>query len=310
MKFAAGWKPWRKILFAACCIIIVTGIAIIFFIPLPGGYSGTCGPDDLSMTSISTIPPAFATSFLQEFGQSEPGPGPDLPPMVQYPLRRQIIDSLMARAPVTVPENSILGLYEFPDSRLLLLVTDTGLVEILETGDRIRMYHLEPEPVGARRTGYDQPGPPLRGTYNFSTMNNVTIQRVRLVLPDPGNKTAPMYIVKKTRTETFLETDGTEAFSISTTGTFYVLYGMRVERVVASHALSFDPSWKLCRQETRIAGEGGNTGELIHTAMLARSSERMQQSHQITTGAFIQIFEGSGGSTSWWRSRDNTGCGC
>jgi len=303
-------KKWNFTLVAVCCVIIIAGIAIIFISPWSGFSFGTCVTDTIPMTSTSSIQPAFATSFLQEFGESEPDPGPNLPPILHYPLRKGIIDSLMGRAQVTGTEDAIIGLYEFPDSRLLLINQDTSVAEILETGEGIRTYTLVPEPVGTQYTGANNTGPAQHGAYNSSTEHNVTIQRIHLVLPQKGNETAPVYIVKKTRTEKFLYPDGSEFFSVSTTGTFFVLYGQRVERVVTSVVVTLDPQWTLCSQQTGISGEGSTMGELRHTVKLARSSERMLHAHLITTGAHIQVHEASGGSTSQWKSRDSTGCRC
>jgi len=303
-------KKWNYTLVAVCCVIIVAGIAIIFISPWSGFSFGTCVTDTIPMTSTSSIQPAFATSFLQEFGEREPDPGPDLPPILHYPLRTGIIDSLMGRALVNGTEDAIIGLYEFPDSRLLLINQDTSVAEVLEMSEGIRTYTLVPEPVGSRHTGANKTGPAQHGAYNSSTEYDVTIQRIHLVLPEPGHVTAPVYIVKKTRTDKYLYPDGAEFFSISTTGTFYVLYGQRVERVVAGSAITLDPGWTLCSQQTGISGEGGTMGELRHTVKLARSSERMLQEYLITTGAHIQVYEGAGSSTSQWKSRDSTGCSC
>jgi hypothetical protein len=86
----------------------------MYFIPAGvwNGFSpGTCGPDTIPMTFTSTISPAFSMSFLQEFGENEPAPGPVLPRIVDYPLRQGIIDSLMGRARITGTEASVIGLF-------------------------------------------------------------------------------------------------------------------------------------------------------------------------------------------------------
>ena len=328
-------KKWQRILVAACVIIIFLGLGFLFwtvwngcatgicgsghsvanlyFIPagIWNGFSpGTCGPDTIPMTYTSTIKPAFATSFLREFGESEPGPAPVLPPILQYPLRKEVIDSLMARAQVNSTEDSIIGLYEFPDSRLLLINQDIHLTEILETGEGIRTYTLVPEPVGNWRTGSNEAGPALKNAYTSSTEHVVTIQRIHLMLPPAGNETALLYIVNKTIIERVFSPDHGSLASITTRGTFYVRYGQRVERVISGSAVTVESPWTLCSQKIGISGEDSMTGELKQTVKLAWSSERMLRAYLVTSGAHIQVHDASGSSSSQWRSNDSTGCSC
>jgi len=316
-------KKWHTLLMAAICIIIVLGLGFLFwnpahsvvnryFIPagLLSGFSfGTCSNEDIQMTYTGPATPSYADSFLYQFGESEPVRGPAMPPLTDYPRRRDIVDPLMARAQVNGTEKSIIGLYEFPDSRLLLINNDTALTEVLETRDGIRIVPLIPRLVGSRHTGPNETGYDQQGKYNSSTKNDVTVHRIDLVLPVPGNTTAPLYIVNKTRADTVLSPDGAEVFTVSTTGTFYVLYGQRVDRVLYESAISHDPGWKVCSQKIGMS-MNGMTGELRHTVKFARASERILHAHLIITGPSIQVYEGSGGSMSEWNSRDSTGCSC
>lgn len=288
------------------------GVANMFFIPAgiwTGFSSGTCANDDILMTYTSTSTPSYADSFLYLFGEREPAKGPDLPPLTDYPLRREVADPLIARAHVNATEKTIIGLYEFPDSLLLLINDDTILTEVLGTGDGVRMYPLKSRMVGSRHTVSNETGYHHHPVYNSSTQDDVTIHRIDLVLPGPGNATVPLYIVKKTRADTVFYPDGAEIFTVSTTGTFYVLYGQRVDRVLYESAISHDPGWQVCSQKIGMSNNG-QTGELRHTVRFARSSQRILQAHLIITGPSIQVYEGSGGSMSEWNSRDSTGCNC
>lgn len=316
-------KKQNWILIAVAGIIIIVGLGALFLNPahmvanmyfIPAGTwtgipAGTSGPDIFPVNITSAITPAFATSFLYESGVREPGPAPDLPHILDYPLRREAIDGLMARANVTGTEDSIIGLYEFPGSRLLLIDQGTSVIEILETGKEIHIRTLVPEPVGSRRMGPNATGHALqKGVHNFTSDYDISIQRIHLVLPSPENGTAPLYIVKKTQSAIYLDPDGTAFATLSTTGTFYVLYGQRVERVVASPAYSLDPSWTLCSQQTTITNDDGTMGRLNHTVRLAHGSERMIQSHLIATGPYLQVHDGTSAGSSWWLSRESTGC--
>ncbi|MCK9631871.1 MAG: hypothetical protein M0R30_09525 [Methanoregula sp.] len=318
-----GNKKQNWILIAAVCIIIITGLGALFWIPghmvanmyfIPAGIwsgipVGTFSPDIIPMTVTSMITPAFATSFLYEFGAGEPGPAPELPRMVDYLPRKEVIDGLMIRANVNGTEDSIIGMYELTGSRLLLIDRGTSVTEILDTGEEIHTFTLVPEQVGSRRMGPNATGHALqKGVYNFTSDYDITIKRVHLVLPSPANGTAPMYIVTKTQTAIYLSPEGTAFATFLTTGKFYVLYGQRVERVVASPAYSLDPSWIICSQQTMITNEDGTMGRLNHTVKLARGSERMIQTHLIATGPYVQVHDGTSAGASWWLSRDSTGC--
>jgi len=316
-------NKWHYLQMAALCIIIVLGLGFLFWVLLhPGanmyfipagewtGFSSsTCNNDAIRMTYTGMTAPTYPDSFLYLFGEREPAPAPAMPLLLDYLPKKDAIDALMARAQVNGSEASVIGLYEFPDSRLLIIDNATTLTEVLETGDGIRISSLVPRLVGSRHTGANETGYQQHGAYNSSTENDVTIHRIDLVLPGPGNATTPLYIVNKTRTDTFFSQDGMELASVSTTGTFYVLYGQRVDRVLYGSAISHDPGWKVCSQTIGMSMNGA-TGELRHTVKFAQSSERILHAHLIVAGPYIQVYEEAGASTSEWISRDSTGCSC
>jgi len=309
-------NAWHTILLAVCCIIIISVIAIFVISPGHRIYVGTCGTDSMPMNYSTEIQPTFERSFLHEFGEPEPDRNLTLPPMKHYDEKQQIIDTLMDRAQITGPSDSVIGLYEFPDARLLLIDRNTSVTEVLETGDKIQTINLTPVNVGSRYYEVNQTGNAKHGIYNFSYENLVAITRVDLVLPLPVNSTTPIYIVNKTYVEQDYYPDGRSLASITTTGTFYVLYGQRVERVIGTSAIILDPAWKQCSPRMEISGEGSRTGEMHYTVKLARDSERLLWSRLITTSEHIQQYDASMGSTNEWMSRDlwifndGTGCSC
>lgn len=309
MDLPANKYP-RTILQAICGIFVFCGIFFLLFGPGIRIPIGTCGPDHMPMIYKNEIEPAFTMSFLHVFGESEPAFGPDMPPLLNYSSRKEAVNTLMDKVQVTGSEDSIIGLYEFPGSRLLLLSQDKGITEILETDQDLRTYNLVPGPVGSRRVDINETGWTSGNAYNSSYEITMAVQKTDLVLPGRENETAPLYIVKKTATDNYLYPGGRHFASISTTGTFYVIYGQRVERVVNSSRITVDPQWTLCSEEWERSGEGGPMGELKHTVRLAHSSDRILRSRVITTGAFIQVHDANMGSTDQWMSRDSTGCGC
>jgi len=169
---------------------------------------------------------------------------------------------------------------------------------------------MVPEPVGNWQAVTNEAGPARENAYNSSTEHGVTIQRIHLMLPPAGNATALLYRVNKTIIERVFSPDHRPFASITTRGTFYVLYGQRVERVISGSAVTVEPPWKLCSQKIGISGEGSITGELKQTVKLARSSERLLRANRVTSGAHIQVHDASGSSASQWRSTDSTGCSC
>ncbi len=301
----------HNFLLIICCIIIFCGLLFLLVGPGIGFPVGTCGSDEIQMTHTTDIEPSYAASLLKEFGEPEPGPVPGRLPVMQYPLQKEVLDMLMDQEQIAVSENSIIGLYEFPDSRLLLIDQGTSVEEIISTDEGTRTLILPKEPAGSLHIGANETGTALHGMFLASTEYTTSIQRIDLVLPGPGNETAPLYIVKKSGTESLLNPDETPLATISTTGTFYVLYGERVERVVSSSYVIADASWTLCIERLEISGEGMTMGELKYTTKFARGSERILRAHLITTGAYIQIHDANmETSTSQWTSRDSTGCSC
>jgi hypothetical protein len=303
-------KKWERIVVAVSCVIIVTAVATNIISPWWGVPIGTCGSDTIPMNYSSEIQPTFEMSFLHEFGEREPDRNLTLPPLMLYEQKQQIIDTLMAQAHIDDPQDSIIGLYEFPDALLLLVDQNNNITEVLGTGDKIQTFSLTPVMVGNRYYESNETADLQHGTHNFSYENFVAITRVDLIIPPPGNMTHPLYIVNKTHTGHDLYPDDRSLATVTTTGRFYVIYGQRVERVIGTSAIILDPAWKQCSSQIEISGEGSGEGEMKYTIKLARSSERMLKARLITTGAYIQVVEGNMGSGSQWKSRDSTGCSC
>lgn len=295
-----------------CCIIFISWIAIFPLGPGNRISMGTCGFETMPMTYSTDIQPTFEQSFLHKFGEPEPDRNLTLPPLQQYPERNVIIDSLMERAQINGSQDSIIGLYEFPGTRLLLINRNERGTEILDSGGRLQTVPLAPVPVGSFHFEDNQTENPEHGGYQYHYENSVSITRINLVIPTPGNVTLPLYIVNKTDLEQVFYPDGRSLAAITTTGNYYVIYGQRVERVTGSHAIILDPAWKQCSPRMVISGEGSRAGESKYTIKLARSSERLLWYRLITTSDYIQISDAEmgGTSSSRWISNDSTGCSC
>lgn len=296
---------------AICIVTIFCGIVLLMSFQGTRIPVGSCGYETLPMSFSTDIEPSFATSFLKEFGAGEPDAGRHLPPIIAYPLRKQAIDDLMERARIITSEDSIIGLYELPDARLVLIDRETSMVEIIESDDGIRVYNLVPEPVGSRHLGAGESGPAPFGPDLSSSGNTVTIKRIDIVLPGPGNAPAPLYIVRKTLTEQIFYSDATPLAFISTTGTFYVTYGERIDHIVSSGQVITDPQWVQCSEGFNVSIDGGRMGELTHKVRFARDTDRVEHVHFIATSPYIQIHDvNAARSASYWNSRDSSGCGC
>ncbi|MCK9581070.1 MAG: hypothetical protein M0Q92_11590 [Methanoregula sp.] len=296
---------------AICIVTIFCGIVLILSFQGTRIPIGTCGHETLPMSFSTDIEPSFGTSFLEEFGAGEPDAGRHLPPIIDYPLRKQAIDDLMKRARIITSEDSIIGFYELPGSRLVLIDRETSVAEIVANGDGIQVYNLVPEPVGSRHFGADESGPAPYGPDLSSSGNTVTITRIDILLPGPGNVTTPLYIVRKTMTEQIYYSDRTPLAFISTTGTFYARYGERIDHIVSSGQVITDPQWALCSEGFNISMDGGRMGELSHKVRFARDSDRVEHVHYIATSPYIQIHDvNAARSASYWMSRDSSGCNC
>jgi len=321
---SSGNRKWHNLLMAALCVIIVLGLGILFwspahsvvnryFVPVgewSGFSSGTCINDDIPMTYMNTIPQDYNESFLYRFGEPEPAAAPALPPMIDYPLRKDAIDALMALAHVNGSEASVIGLYEFADSQLLLVKSGENVTEILAGNDGIRTRTLVPRSVGNLHSEAAAPGAARSGAYTTTSVSDVVIRRIDPVLPGGANSTFSLYIVQKDQEDICQDTGGTAIATIKTKGTFYVLYTRRVEHVVTGSSAIPGPGWTLCSENTAIEGTGNAMASLKHTARLAKGSDDILLANLIRTSAAIQVSEGSMGSTSMRISRDSTGCSC
>lgn len=305
-------RLWDKILVAMCCAIIIS--VVVIFVISPGNRIslGTCGFETMPMTYSTDIQPTFEESFLHKFGEPEPDRNLTLPSLKRYPEHNVIIDTLMERVQFNGSQDSIIGLYEFPYARLLLIDRSEQVTEILDSGSKLQTVSLAPVPVGSFHFEDNQTENPEHGGYQYYYEDSVSITRIGLVIPTPGNVTVPLYIVNKTELEQVFYPDGRSLAAITTTGNYYVLYGQRVERVTGSYTIILDPAWKQCSPRMEISGEGSKAGEIKYTIKLARSSERLLWSRLITTSDQIQISDAAmgGTSSSQWISTDSTGCTC
>lgn len=305
-----GRRLWEKILVAVSCTIIIAGAAIFFFNPGHRIFIGTCGPDTIPMSYSMDIYPEFTSSFLHEFGEPEPDRNRTLPPMRDYAVRQQIADTLMDRAGITSPPDSVIGLYEFPDARALLVSRGSEIVEVIGTSDGIRVINLTLVPVGSRPNGDNSMNPVQQGSYQYSSEHFIAIDRIDLVLPSPVNATTPLYLVNKTDIDRISYSGGRHLATITTRSTFYIRYGQRVERVTGTSEADLDPAWKKCSSRTGISGEGSRRGDILHTVKFARGADRVLWSRLVIMSADIQWHDTGDESTSEWKSGESTGCTC
>jgi hypothetical protein len=305
-----GRRLWEKIVVAASCVIIISWVIVLVVSPGHRFSLGTCGPDTIPMSFSTDIEPEYDLSFLHEFGEPEPDRILTLPPMMDYEVRQQISNTLLERAKILPAPDSVIGLYEFPDTRLLLVSRNGAFVELLVTGEKIQTFNLTPVFIGSRPNGNTSINPVQSGSYNLSSESSIAIERIDLVLPLPGNGTAPLYIVNKTDIDRILYPDGRHLASITSRSTFYVRYGQRVERIIGTADVRLDPAWKQCSSQRRIPGEGGRRGDIQHTEKFARGPDRIVWSRLIVMSSDIQWHDTGDESTSVWISTDSTGCSC
>ncbi|MFA5332245.1 MAG: hypothetical protein WC342_07690 [Methanoregula sp.] len=327
-----GQQKSNPVLVVVCCIIIVAGLAIIFIAPRFGFVPGTCIEDTMPMTFENLVTPSYGQSLLYEFGEPEPAAPPQLPPMADYPMQKNTIDALMARAHVNGSEESIIGRYELPDARIILVKTGENITEILEENNSVQTYTRDIRMVGNRNytmqhNPYQKADPDNSSNnsygfwpmiakptgaqfYNYTMATSDTLRRFDLILPGTANTTVPVYIINKTRSDSYLDPNNTEEFSITTTGIFYVIYGEGVEHFSYDSTITPAAGWTVCSKQIGVT-MNGPTAELRHTVKLARSSERVLVGYIGVTGPYIQVSEGNmGSSMSQWISRDGTGCSC
>jgi hypothetical protein len=296
---------------AVSCAIIIAGAAVFLFSPGHRIFVGTCGSDSMPMNYSTDIQPEYDLSFLHEFGEREPDRTLTLPPMINYEVRQQISDTLMDRAGLAYTPDSVIGIYEFPNARLLLVSRDGGIIEVLGTGEKIQTFNLTSVSIGSRPNGESFTKNPIQqGSYNFSSESFIAIERIDLVLPTLGNGTAPLYIVNKTDIDRIFYPDGRPLASITSRSTFYVRYGQRVERIIGTTDIKLDSAWKQCSPTMEISGEGSTRGDIQHTVKFARGSDRIVWSRLIVMSADVQWHDTGDESTGEWISTDSTGCSC
>ena len=304
-------KKVHYIFLAVCCIIFISWIAIFSLSPGYRIFVGTCGSDTIPLNYSTDIEPEYDLSFLHEFGEREPDRSLTLPFMINYEVRQQNSDTLMVRTGIPLVPDAVIGLYEFPDARLLLVSRDGGIIEVLRTGEKIQTFNITPVPVGRRPNGESFTKNPIgQGSYNFSSESSIAIERIDIVLPLPGNGTAPLYIVNKTDIDRIFYPDGRHLASITSRSTFYVRFGQRVERIIGTTEVKLDPAWKQCSSGTGISGEGNRRGEIQQTVKFARGADRIVWSRLVVMSADIQWHDTGDESTSEWMSSDSTGCTC
>jgi hypothetical protein len=293
-----------------CCIVVLVGFAVLFVYPGLALPYGLCGPDDIPLTVTTDIEPSFETSYLYDFNESEPDPRQHLSPLLHYPLRKEAIDALMKKEHIAAAEDAIIGIYELASFRIVLIDEGTGVIEILETIEGTRTFILEKRPVGILHADIHGVIPATDSGDLSPPEWTVTIHRIDIVLPGLEHETAPMYIVKKTRRTQGISQDRTPLVTVSTTGTFYVIYGQRVELVVRDSEIVPGNGWTICHERFSMTPESDTIAELKHTIKLARGPERELVVHVIRTGPYIQRHDGHHASSSQWMSRDSIGCSC
>jgi len=260
-----------------------------------------------------------SSNLLDEFDLQKPSLNGKAVPFLSYKDSKDLSDRIMKQAKISDDTSAVIGMYNFGDSKMLLINKGDRILEAFYDGKSVKTYLLTPQLVGDK-TVTDAPqkiaGPEGdSGDYSVETSVRTQLYSVDLIYPG-GEKSvtgtySPLstYTVTRTRTDVYRNGLGDTIARLITTGVFYVNYGVSITSITNSSSYWINPlfpGWSACSYTYQTSGVGTTSGQLYNHYKFGTLYLRYQMDIWVAVDAWLTGSDG--GSTNQWVSLYGDGC--
>ncbi|MCK9581147.1 MAG: hypothetical protein M0Q92_11990 [Methanoregula sp.] len=226
----------------------------------------------------------------------------------RYNESKSIADRIMKKAVLLDSEKSVIGVYDFGNSQILLISRNGNILEVVDDGKSITTHTIVPELIGEREKTYA----PNMGVSDGLTDNDGMFEtRIKDKLysfsvqqPDSSKVVLTTYAVTRERTDSYV---GTQTWvTAKVKGTFYI--NPDVSIIAIQDESSYNVVWpyQYCEFIHSTSGVGTVSGQVNNHVKAGLTYVRIQIDNWVGMDAFG--YPSNGGSAIKWTAATPDGC--
>lgn len=256
-----------------------------------------------SNLGLITTPKINSHNLLDEFGIQKSEIVENNVPLKGYNETKSVVDYIMKKAKLSDDPKSIIGLYDFGDSQVLLINRGDTVFEVTYDGTSINTYSISPKLLGEKKTSSTPEILITTGTNSDkNTITSESIDRLysfSIQSPKSPSGILTTYVVTKSRTDNYV-IYGTIRASVTAYGVFYVNYGSSITSITNGSSYYTVSPYANCGFSSSTSGVGSTSGQVNAHLKSGLLYARIQMDNWVSCDAWLTTNDG--GSQSTWIS--------
>ncbi|AGB02942.1 hypothetical protein [Methanoregula formicica] len=292
-------------------VLLALLLAAMAMVPMVSAGDGN--PDAAGNTYLDLINPVSNgdINLFDKMGLQRPEIEKNSIPLKRYDESKEIVERIMAIGKVTNEAKSVIGLYDFGSSQVLLIDSGDSVLALSYDGNKVKTTKIVPKLLGEmKESGPAKPASLQQKTLGDSVTTNILTQLYSISIASPESSSAvkTIYQVTKTRTDEYKNYFGEIRASLTVTGKFYVDYGISISSIIdqSSYYVSFP--YTMCSFTHAGSGTGSTAGQVNAHLKTGAAFARAQMDNWVGENAWMNLNPWQGGSQSTWMSGNGDGC--
>ncbi|MDD5142390.1 hypothetical protein [Methanoregula sp.] len=292
-------------------VLLALLLAAMAMVPMVSAGGGN--PDAAGNTYLDLINPVSNgdINLFDKMGLQRPEIEKNSIPLKRYDESKEIVERIMAIGKVTNEAKSVIGLYDFGSSQVLLIDSGDSVLALSYDGNKVKTTKIVPKLLGEmKESGPAKPASLQQKTLGDSVTTNILTQLYSISIESPESSSAvkTIYQVTKTRTDEYKNYLGEIRASLTVTGKFYVDYGISISSIIdqSSYYVSFP--YTMCSFTHAGSGTGSTAGQVNAHLKTGAAFARAQMDNWVGENAWMNLNPWQGGSQSTWMSGNGDGC--
>jgi hypothetical protein len=212
---------------------------------------------------------------------------------------------------VSNDEKSIIGLFDFGPSQILLLNNGDFVLALSYDGKNVKTTTIIPKLLGEKKVTEIPSLAPLREkTLGDTVTTNILTKLHSISIESPLSPSGilTIYQVTKTRTDQYKNYLGEIRASLTVQGLFYVNYGVSISSVIDQSSYYTTYPYTTCSFGHYISGVGTTSGQVNAHLKTGAAFARAQMDNWVGENAWMNLNPWDGGTSSTWMSGNGDGC--
>jgi hypothetical protein len=281
-----------------------------------------CAVNDGSLeNSIGTnenaaiVQPGTSSSLFDQLGLQKPQISGTPVRLKTYDESKDIADKILTQGKFSDASKSVIGLYDFGSTQILLINRKDTVLEAVYDGKTVTTYTLTPVLIGETKESENpkkilNPAGDLGDTY-VSTETSTKLYSLKLQSPG-GNPSLSRsvsalstYIVTRYRTDNYRRSN-VNWVTCTAKGVFYINYGSSVTSINDQSSYALQYPYMYCGFNSAASGAGSQVGRVNAHMRSGLLYTRVQIDNWVSVDAWLS--PNDGGSASTWMSPSPDGC--